>query len=578
MEKDTILTEILRQECINTVFQPVVSLENGSVFGYEALSRIVMPACKINIEALFQMAHQQDRLWDLEKLCRIKALKSAAKQPLHSMLFLNVDANIFHDPKFHAGFTVERLNEYGIAADSVIIEITEHNAADDLKGFTSSVHHYQDQRFKIAIDDFGSAYSGLNRVCSLSPEFLKIDMNLIRDIDKDALKRSAVAATVDFCRQSGIKVIAEGIQTAEELRVLIRLGVDFGQGYYLCHPDPEFKEIAFERKLQIKEFFNQTKLLYRPSIFSRIADLGTVKKTTRINEPTFGLFESMRKDSELSEFFVVDEKDHVCGILTRRYVFERYGGQYGYNLSKRLQVKTMMLTEYLAVDEKISIDKVAELAMRRSADRVYDSIAITRNGKYLCTVTVKDLLLTSIQLQVQRAIDANPLTGLPGNHEIQRVIGATFQKSTPWAIIYLDLDNFKAYNDAYGFSNGDAMLKAVADVMRQCSKEDDFLGHIGGDDFVIVTDTHDVIPFCRKIAVSFHQAIQAIYSPYDWEQGFIISKNRNGFTQNYNIVSLSIAVVTNQRETPKTIEELSERIAQTKKKCKQQVGDTIIVV
>lgn len=578
MENESLLMDILQKECIHTVFQPIVSLENGSVFGYEALSRITIPACDINIEELFQMAYHQDRLWDLEKLCRIKALQNAATQPSHSMLFLNVDANIIYDPKFNAGFTVEKLNEYGIGADSVIIEITEHNAARNMKGFTSSVRHYQAQRFKIAIDDFGSAYSGLSRVCSLSPEFLKIDMELVRAIDKDGLKRSAVATTVDFCRQAGIKVIAEGIETVAELNVLISLGVDFGQGYYLSRPSLAFEEIPYERKLQIKDFFHRTKLLYLPSVFGRIADLGMVKPTARINDPTLGLYESMRQDADLSEFFVVDEEGYVCGILTRRYVFERYGGQYGYNLSKRRNVKTLMLTEYMAVDEQTPIDKVAELAMQRSADCVYDSLAVTRDGKYLCTVTVKDLLLTSVQLQVQRATDANPLTGLPGNHEIQRIIGMTFQQSAPWAIIYLDLDNFKAYNDAYGFSNGDLMLKALADVMRQCSKEGDFLGHIGGDDFVIVTHTHEVVTFCRQVAQSFHRSIQAIYSPYDWEQGFIVSKNRNGFTQNFDIVSLSVAIVTNQRETPKTMEELSELIARTKKQCKQQEGDAIIVV
>ncbi|MPM23036.1 hypothetical protein SDC9_69498 [bioreactor metagenome] len=577
MDRKQVLTEVLFNSSIHTVFQPIVSLETGIVFGYEALSRISIPACEVGIEELFQIAHHQDRLWELEMLCRKKALQNAARQPRHGALFLNVDANIIHDPKFRAGFTVETLREYGIGADKVVIELTEKSAISDIGSFISSVAHYKSQGFQIAIDDFGSGYSGLNRVCALLPKFLKIDINLIRNIHQDALKRSAVCATVEFCRQAGIQVVAEGIETEEELKAVIQLGVNFGQGYYLGRPHEAFQEISPDCEQHIREQ-SKARLLFMPSTFGKVGELGAVGATAPTSSPSLPIYEKLKQTSALSEFFVLDEEERVCGILPRQHVFEKFGGQYGYNLSRKIEAGAMMLPEVLAVDEQMSIEKVSELAMQRSADRVYDSIAVTRGGKYLRTVTVRELLLTSIQLQMQRATNTNPLTGLPGNREIQLVINGVFRRSEPWAIIYLDIDNFKAYNDAYGFVNGDAMLKAMADVMRRCAGAEEFLGHIGGDDFVLITRFHEVGGLCNAIVGEFHSAIRELYSPADWEQGYIISKDRNGFTRCFAIASLSVAVVTNSVHHPQTMDELSIMIAHTKKKAKQTKGDAVIVV
>ena len=186
--------------------------------------------------------------------------------------------------------------------------------------------------------------------------------------------------------------------------------------------------------------------------------------------------------------------------------------------------------------------------------------------------------MTAIQIQIKRAAEANPLTGLPGNITIQEVIAETFRQNRSWAIVYLDLDNFKAYNDAYGFTSGDLMLKEVAASMQDCCLQGDFLGHIGGDDFVMISNSVQIEPVCKEICRTFHEKIQKLYSPEDWARGYILSKNRNGFTQNFPIATLSIAAVTNREWKPNTMEELSKRIAETKKLCKQQDGDAIIVV
>lgn len=570
--------EVLSGEHITTVFQPIVSLRTGEVFGYEALSRITLPSCGIHIEKLFTVAAQEKKLWELERLCRTKALENALEKPSDAKLFINVDANVMQDDEFQSGFTWNKLVGYGMDPQDIIIEVTEKNAIKTVEAFTASINHYRAQHYKIAIDDFGTGYSGLSRACAFSPDFLKIDMELVRDIDKNALKKSAVSSTITFCKEFGIKLIAEGIETEGELKTLIRLGVEYGQGYYLAKPAGEFAELSEDLKTQIKNIYSKTQLNYVSSVFGRVDTISKPKKTIAVSEPALTVFEMMKKDHTIREMFAVDEEKRVCGIMTRSYILEKFGGQFGYNLSRKLTVERIMKKNFLAMEIDMPIEEVSSLAMQRDISQIYDAIAVTEDGKYYGTVSVKDLLMTTVQMQVKRATDLSPLTGLPGNVIIQDTIANTFLNEEPWAIIYLDLDNFKAYNDAYGFTNGDMMLKALANAMQECCDKNDFLGHIGGDDFVIITDTHAIQELFENICRTFRQSICKLYSRKDWARGYIVSQNRDGFTRNFPIATLSMAAVTNKEVKPTTIDELSLLIANSKKKSKQKIGDSICVV
>ncbi len=569
---------ILESGSIKTVYQPIVSLENGSVYGYEALSRIDIPNCLLDIETLFKMAAQKQKLWELEMLCRTKALQSAVCKPASAKLFINVDPNIIHDAKLKAGFTREKLLEYGLDPGDIIFEITERSAVSSMEIFTASVTHYQAQHFKIAIDDFGSGYSGLNRICACSPDFIKIDMELVRNVHQEAMKRSAISAVARFCREAGIKVIAEGIETEEELKTLIGLGVDYGQGYCLSAPAEGFFELSSEKKLLIKEAKNIKSAPFQVAVFGQVDAICQLNNTVYYLDKAIYVYNMMQQNPEIAEVCVLDEQNRVCGILTRAYLLERFSGRFGYNLSQRRTAGDLMKTDLLSVDRSTPIDEVSNRAMQRSAARVYDAIVVTDNDQYIGVVTVKDLLTAAINIQVKRAREASPLTGLPGNWEIQEVISKTILCTEPFSIIYLDLDNFKAYNDAYGFANGDRMIKILAASMRECCAAEDFLGHIGGDDFVIVVAHHQSKPLCENIIRVFGAAIQTLYTPDDWERGDIVSKNRNGFTEAFPIVTLSIAVVTNRHKSYSGLETLSREIANTKKQCKMQKGDTLVIV
>ena len=248
------LDMIINNEYIYPVYQPIISLADGQVFGYEALSRISGDSFLMHTEELFTTADKLNRAWELEALCRTKALKGAVDMGAGKKLFLNVNPNIIHDYGFREGFTKDRLEEYGLDYRNIVFEITERVAISDNSAFFNAIKHYKAQNYEIAIDDVGAGYSGLNIIAMVKPNHIKLDMNLIRDIDKDETKQLLCKALVYFGKNAGIKLIAEGIETAKELEMLIKFEVDFGQGYFLGIPKTQFSNIAPEKIKEIMSY------------------------------------------------------------------------------------------------------------------------------------------------------------------------------------------------------------------------------------------------------------------------------------------------------------------------------------
>ena len=242
--------EIVRNKKIYPVYQPIVSLKDGSVYGYEALSRTDLENCVFNTEEMFHIAEKIHRLWKLESICRRLAIKNAKDKPENTKLFINVDPKIIRDNKFRSGVTAGYLKKYGLNPEDIVLEITERNSIEDPVTFKKSIEHYTNQNYKIAIDDFGSDYAGPNRLCLLRPDIIKIDMNIVRNIDNDSFRHYFVKSLSFFGKSTGTKIIAEGIETRSELEHLINLGIDYGQGFYLAKPEKKFcgipKEIAKE--------------------------------------------------------------------------------------------------------------------------------------------------------------------------------------------------------------------------------------------------------------------------------------------------------------------------------------------
>ncbi|MDR2581407.1 MAG: GGDEF domain-containing protein [Fibromonadaceae bacterium] len=564
---------ILENRQITPVYQPVVSLTDGEVFGYEALSRILVKDASLNIEQLFKISDRIDMSWELETLCRTKALESAKYMNTEKKLFLNVNPNTIHDAEFKKGFTKDRLDEYGLDISNIVFEITERVAIADPNTFLNLIEHYREQNYVIAIDDVGSGYSGLNAINSIMPDIIKLDRSLIRDVDKDETKRFLCKAMIDFCKNVGIKMVAEGIETEEELQTLIKLDVEYGQGYFLGVPRKSFANIAYDKIEMIKKY-NTKKYVekVRSSVYPVIGNLSKKGYCFSKEEKVEQIYETLRLNPTITEFTIVEDNEAI-GFMTRMAFSEIFGGRYGYSLFSRKIIQEVMNTNFLKVNHNTPVNHVSRLAMQRPFENLYNPIVVEQEGKYSGIVTVKDLLDSCTKVEIDIAMHSNPLTGLPGNILIEKEISSRIFGEQPYCIIYHDIDNFKAYNDAYGFKNGDLMLELVANILRECAINDEFIGHIGGDDFVVVCDYHKAEPFCKSVLNNFSLKVPSLYREEDVKNGYIISKNRHGITENFPIATLSIAGISNKAKTYENTDEFSKDIAQVKKKCKKHIGN-----
>lgn len=175
---------------------------------------------------------------------------------------------------------------------------------------------------------------------------------------------------------------------------------------------------------------------------------------------------------------------------------------------------------------------------------------------------------------------ANPLTGLQGNIEIHAEINKRIAKEEMFAVLYMDLDNFKAYNDVYGFANGDRAIKLTADIItsnvHMTKNSDDFIGHIGGDDFVVITTPKNVDEICQGVIQDFDEKIQDLYLEEDRQKGHITTVNRLGQAMEFPIITISIAVVTNESRTLYSPVQIAEIAAQVKKRAKNITGSVYV--
>jgi diguanylate cyclase (GGDEF)-like protein len=164
----------------------------------------------------------------------------------------------------------------------------------------------------------------------------------------------------------------------------------------------------------------------------------------------------------------------------------------------------------------------------------------------------KELLarIKMVLRRTERDLEANPLTRLPGNVSILKELTKRLEKKELFAVCYLDLDKFKAYNDKYGFEKGDEVIRATARLIikavKSFGKEDDFIGHIGGDDFVIITDPKIVDNICQNIIEEFEKISPTFYNEEDRQRGYIIATDRKGNQEKVPLLSISIGVVTNE--------------------------------
>lgn len=502
---------LLKESRIRTLFQPIVSLSDGSVLGYEALSRGPIGTRLEGADALFLTAAERGVSAQLERICRFKALANASAIPPGCLLFLNISPRVFEER--NEALSRDVIDQNRLAQDRIVLEITEKQAIEDFDLFKRTLLHYNRQGFKVAIDDAGAGHNSLRAVTEVRPHYIKLDIALVRDIDRDRAKNALVSAIIIFARRIDAKVLAEGIETVEELSTLIEIGVEYGQGYLLARPSSVFAE----PKAEIAAFIRERASASRTTPVPKRMIVSAVTRRAPALSPTAYTMEVMEifeRNPDLDSVVLTDSGAPV-GLVSRTKLYERLSHKFGYSIYAKRPVRLVMDDSYLAVDTNDSMDDVARKVVHRRRSEMYDEIVVLENGAYCGVVSVRDLLHTMTEFQASVSRYSNPLTGLPGRMLISQEIERRAAGTTAYGLLHVDINHLRHYNERYGFGRGDEVINVLAETLtataRAFDSQQSLVGHLGGVNFVVLCSESKVDQIGQALMSEFDRKVAALH-------------------------------------------------------------------
>jgi len=533
------LINIIENQLLTSLFQPIVSLGKKEIYAYEALIRGPSDSPLHNPLNLFSTAERYHETAAIEQACRKASIEQFSTQQLSKKLFLNVSPSVLLDPEFKEGEILNILDGVGLSASRIVIEITEHQPTDNYELMRDAVDHYRNLGFEIALDDLGAGYSGLRLWTELLPDYVKIDRHFIQNIDKDDVKLNFVRSIQSMAAATNCQVIAEGVETEAEYLVVEELGISLSQGYYFARPvsvavdniplslfsqnKTEEKQVAFKTTICISEIMQ---------------DAVAISSQTSNND-VLSLFQ---KNSHLIVIPLVDD-GIVKGLLYKdQFLTKLFASRFGIDLFGKKAIEMFIDSEPFCFDCQTVIENVSQQLTNTKHSEL--AFVLTENGLYRGIGMVMDLLQLITTQQIQNAQHANPLTLLPGITPINKIIDRMLIEKARFAIGYFDLDNFKPFNDIYGYEKGDLAIKLVADLLSDyIAEEAGYLGHIGGDDFIIIFTSQNWENSCNKILEVFEQKVIQLYKKEHQLAGGMHASDRKGQSCFYPLLSLSIGVV-----------------------------------
>lgn len=556
--------DILQRQRIRSVYQPIISLADASVFGYEALTRGPAGTPFESPNALFDFAEKEGLLYALDRLAREKAIAGCGSLRRYQKVFINIPAHVIHDPQFTPGQTLKVLEAHGLMPQNVVFEITERSSIEDFSTTKRLLEHYRRQGYQIAIDDAGAGYSSLQAIAELQPDYIKIDRSLVTQVHTDRVKEYILETFVTFAQKMSIRLIAEGIEREEELDKLIRMGFHLAQGYYLGRPDGRFHEPAAELAERIREQKRHT--LPAGGAWT-IGELTQPIHQMEASRPVSGAAEYFKQNPKEQGLVVVSDGKAV-GLIMRERLFQQLAENYGVPLYWNKPVTWLMDTHPLVVDSDTPVEIVSQMAMAREINKLYDFVVIARAGQMAGAASIRSILEHITGVRMELAKTASPLTGLPGNSEIERLLQKWVKEKRRFSVIYADLDFFKWFNDTYGFQKGDQLIRYTADTLQQstlqCGRPTDFVGHIGGDDFIVITGAEDPQLLCDEMIRRFEAGITAFYEGK--APGTV--EDRHGNAVDNDGVTLSLSLVICRQGCCHTVEAIAGAAVRLKKKAK----------
>lgn len=568
------LEKLLQERRLYPVYQPIVDLEGAAIYAHEALIRGPLGTSLHTPDALLRAAAEENLSYAFECACVVAAMQTWGQLKAPGRLFVNISANALTE--LHAKQGQSNLSKliagFGILPRMLVLEITEHERVADMDHLAEVVEQARAAGVSLALDDFGDGRSSLRLWSQLKPEVVKIDKYFTKDISAHGDKLKTIQALQQIAAVFGSELVAEGIETADDLRVLRDLGIHYGQGYFLGHPDRQPVKCLDVDAVRV---LRERQVVVFPEL-SRSAQGGHLRRVALLQAPV--VTEATSND-ELATLFLTHEDLHAMamldgerpiGIINRAHFMNEYTKLYYREVWGRRSCAIHANREPRVIERDHSVDDLIGILTSQDQRYLSDGFIVTENGRYVGLGTGDQLVRSVTETRIEAARHANPLTFLPGNIPISQHMERLLKKEVRFVACYADLNNFKPFNDHYGYWRGDEMLRLLARIaMEQCDAQWDFLGHVGGDDFILLFQSLDWRARCEKLIAEFSLRALAMYDDEARSMGGIEAEDRHGVMRFFPCTTLSIGAVVIDASRFTRAEEVANLAALAKHAAKQ---------
>jgi len=539
------LARLMRERALYPVFQPITDLRDGLIHAHEALIRGPQGTPLHSPDALLHAARREDLLHEFEVFCVIAALRCWGQLNQPGRLFVNISADALVQVVQLRG--VQTMGEFvrslGVSPRMVVLEITEHERVSDMNVLANVVKEVHSVGLSLALDDFGDGRSSLRLWSQIKPDIVKIDKYFTKDISAHADNLKTIQALLQIAEIFGTSLVAEGIENEDDLRVLRDLGITYGQGYLIGRPSVQVLEGIQREALQV---LKDPRVSVMPEQ-RQISRAGHLRNLSLIHAPGVS---PETHNNDVAAIFLAQPGLHALAVLAderpvaiinRQQFMDHFATLYFREIFGKKPCTQYANHSPRLVERDHDIDELVGILTSQDQRYLTDGFIVTENGRYIGLGTGDQLVRSVTEVRLEAARHANPLTFLPGNIPISLHIKRLLDSGVAFVACYADLNHFKPFNDHYGYWRGDEMIRLVAKLaVTHSDPQRDFVGHVGGDDFLILFQSEDWQLRCERLLGEFAERAIELYDDPAREKGGITAEDRHGVTRFYPYTTLSI--------------------------------------
>jgi GGDEF domain-containing protein/EAL domain-containing protein (putative c-di-GMP-specific phosphodiesterase class I) len=573
----TSLSDVLHAGQLRAAFRPIADFASCEIFGYVAAVRGPVGTTYGSFGQLARIARTVGRLGEFTEAAVATTVRSFVDNSANGLIFVTLPAGIVStgSPGLPEKL-YRRVDALDFHSGRIVMLIPDLHG-DELAAGPEFIMGLRRRGFLLGARGFCCAAVDRRLWTTMVPDFMLVEEHQIEGLDFATVPHTALFEQLRSRDGSGIRIVADGIRCSNDFNVVRQLGISYGAGDFIGRPNPvpaRAMPAASHKTIAAGCACNEATPSAPRGILDRLLTKSVPVAPATHAEEVFMLFEH---NVDLRAVAVVED-GVPRGLISRYEMVDNMARPFRHELYGRKPCTRFMDTQPLVVDVAVSLQELSEIVVTADPRHLISGFIITDRGRYLGMGSVQDLVREVTAMQMEAAMYANPLTQLPGNVPINQHIDNLLAAQTACCIAYCDLDHFKPFNDVYGYAKGDEVIQLTARVLSgACDADLDFVGHIGGDDFVMILRSHDWQARCQAALDAFGAEVASFFSHDDIERGGYVTENRKGELEFHRLTSLSIGAVEAQPGTFQNHLQVSKVAAEVKKQAKGIPGNSLFV-